>query len=1221
MSIKKTSRIIGKVILWVLGIWIGLLTLIQIVLLPPIFTKIANSLANKYVNADVSIGCAYGSVFRRFPRISIEVRDLEITYPHERFDSLSRNGYQHHLLHKGCGEEADTLANIKKLSASVTLTSLLKGELRISQIELESPRIYAHSYDAEHANWDIFGSSESSGQSEPSEESESEDGGAEGGDGGGGLDIILGSISISGQSEIVYTDSQDSLFAKLNTKKIGIEGDIELNALHKTQVNAGIHDLRVSGRYGTDSLAVTLNSVKLTPHDKHMDLAINASAYADVTDFAIGRIPISLYGELSLPEDEGTALSLQNVKSRIGTLECEGGFDVRLRSDSTVVDAHLNIIESEVEPILNSAVQIFAPEIGALQSDTKVSLHATVNGAFNNSNGTMPVIDISLDVPESWIDNVSFPEKVNLGLTANLQMDKTGQVYIDMTKALLKTYGLTFEGSGSTSPLDNSDRKVNIDGSLRASLDSLRAFLPESMELTAEGGFTIDLDGTAKLSDLGMYKFSQAGLNGKFDSKSMILKMPEESLDLTIEGLDIRLKPEYVTSREAPDQTIRLMGISGMLGYADLKYKEDFSFKGKNIVFSAKNSTDQKEEDSKEVSYLGGTFNAGMIHLEDSHGTSIQMDDTKNRFQMHPDRKNPEIPVLSLSNDNLRITYVTPDNRVIITDSQIKAKAALNTFDRKVRREAFLDSLSNVYPEIPRDSLFRHMRAQRNSTKIPSWMAEDDFKENDIKIDINQTAKKYFREWDLEGDVGIRTGIIMTPYLPLRNIIRGFNFRFTNDVASIDSLKIVAGRSELCAKGRLSNIKRATLRNDTLKLDMDIFSRSVNADELLKAFSAGSHYEPAYATDMAKKSDKELTNAEFFKQVTNDTIQNVQTTSSLVVLPGNIDADIRIRMSGAEYQDLEISNLMSDIKVKERCAQITGGVLKSNMGNGYLDAFYSVKNKHDIKSGFCLTLEDVTSEKVISMMPEIGEVIPMISSLNGLLFCEIAATAELDTTMSIKMPTVNGIARLGGKNLTISDDPVYTSVAKKLLFKNKKRGEIKDLMIEGAIQDNSLKVFPFILKLDRYTLGLSGVQNMDMSYKHHISVLRSPLLIRLGLNLSGPDYDHMKFKLGKAKYRIKKMPSFTAVIDQTRNDLRYSIYNLFETGVNQTIANSDVQSLINEYETHIGYVNAANLELEELDEKELSEFQKMEAADAMVEDAMTAAMAAIQEALKKHKYE
>ena len=216
------------------------------------------------------------------------------------------------------------------------------------------------------------------------------------------------------------------------------------------------------------------------------------------------------------------------------------------------------------------------------------------------------------------------------------------------------------------------------------------------------------------------------------------------------------------------------------------------------------------------------------------------------------------------------------------------------------------------------------------------------------------------------------------------------------------------------------------------------------------------------------------------------------------------------------------------------------------------------------------------------------------------------------------MPTVNGIGRITGKDLSISDDEFFTSIAKTLMFKNKKKGEVDNLQVEVAIKDNQLEVFPFLLELDRYTLAISGVQNMDMSYKHHISVLRSPLLIRLGLNLSGPDYDHMKFKVGKALYRSKKMPSFTAVIDQTKNDLRYSIYNIFDTGVDKTIDNDDMQSLIGKHQSAIGYINAAEMEMEELSKEELEKLEESEAADAAYENMMSAATAAIQEILKKY---
>jgi hypothetical protein len=493
-------------------------------------------------------------------------------------------------------------------------------------------------------------------------------------------------------------------------------------------------------------------------------------------------------------------------------------------------------------------------------------------------------------------------------------------------------------------------------------------------------------------------------------------------------------------------------------------------------------------------------------------------------------------------------------------------------------------------------------------------MREEDFKSSDIKVDLNETFKKYYREWDIKGNAGIRTGIIMTPYLPLRNILRGTSLSLTNNRIAIDSLKMEVGESEISTKGSLDGLRRAMLGNGNIKMDLDISSGSLNADELLKAYTIGSQYE----TDTTKPAE-EISNAEFFKQVTTDTVTtSVSTASSLIVIPGNINADIDLRASGIKYKDLNISSFNADMLIKERCAQLTGTSMRSNIGGFDLDAFYVTRSKEDIKAGFCLDVKDVTSERVINLVPEIGEVIPMIGSIKGLLNCEVAATASLDTTMSIIMPSVNGILRMSGKDLTISDDELYTSVAKMLLFRNKKKGEIDRLEIEGTIKDNTIEVFPFILKVDRYTLGLSGIQNMDMSYKHHVSVLRSPLLIRLGLNISGPDYDHMKFKLGKALYRVKKIPSFSAVIDQTKNDLRYSIYNIFETGIDNTIENRDMQALISQHQSKIGYVNAAEMDMEELSEEELNDLEKSEASDTVMEEAMAAAVAAVQEVLKNN---
>ena len=1182
----------------------GLLLIVQIVLLSPIFTRIANKVTDGIVDADISFGSASGSVLRHFPRITFTIEDLEITDPHERYDSVARSVPQGHLLYSGCGESVDTLASVRKFSASISLLSVLSGNIRLPNIELDSPRLFAHSYDTSHANWNILGGGASE---EVLPEEQAEDTGE------GSFNIILNKIDIKGNPAIVYTDSQDSLFAMISLRSLSFDGNFETEALHKTSAKTRLEDLLVAGRYGADTLALGLEHLTTTPQKDQMHLEIKANTVIATKAFGRMKVPMLFSTEISIPEDSGIAVSLNDIDANVASIPINGHIAVKLREDRAIIDSQIDITRCRVQHVLHSYLALFLPEASKILTDTDVSIKTAISGYYGYLDGMLPKVEVALEIPDSEIDYSTFPAKIYLGMDADFMMEPDGIMTADIKRANLHTYGLGLDAAFSMSDITGEDPDIRIKGELRASLDSLRRFLPDSLNLVAKGNIAAELDGTIKMSELDIYKFSNSSLEGGIIGNDLIIKMPDEAIDVKMSGLDIKLKPEFVKSRRNPDETYRLMGITGKLAAADIAYQEAFSFRGEKISIGARNSANDSNSDPQNVHFLGGHVNADLLLLNDSEGNSIKLDETKNTFQMRPKRGQPTIPVLSLSNKNLRITYKTADNRIILTDSKIAAKASMNTLDRQRRREVFMDSLAKAHPDIPRDSLLIHLRSQRAARAVPAWMTDDSFKNSDIKVDLNETFKTYFKEWDLEASAGIRTGIFMTPYFPLRNILRGAEFSLDNNRVAIDSLKIVSGDSEICAKGSISGLRRVMLGRGNVMMDLSLYSSSVNADELLKAFASGSSYTPGSGT-----TSNEMTDSEFFKQITTDTVSIEQSAPSLFVLPGNLNAKFNIDASGIKYKDLDISSFCANMLIKERCAQLTGTSMRSNMGGFDLDAFYATKSRNDIRTGFCLDIKDVTSERVIALMPELGDMIPMIGSIKGKLNCEIAATASLDTAMNILMPTVNGIARLSGENLSISDDEVYTAVARKLFFRNKKKGEMKSLLIEGAIKDNRMELFPFILKIDRYTLGLSGVQNMDMSYKHHISVLRSPLLLRLGLNISGPDYDNMKFRLGRAQYRTRNIPSFSDVIDQTKEELRSSIYNIFETGVDQTINIHNSQSLITQHQSNIGYVNAAEVEMEELSEDELKRLEQQENADNALEEAIAVAVIAVQNMLKNN---
>ena len=70
------------------------------------------------------------------------------------------------------------------------------------------------------------------------------------------------------------------------------------------------------------------------------------------------------------------------------------------------------------------------------------------------------------------------------------------------------------------------------------------------------------------------------------------------------------------------------------------------------------------------------------------------------------------------------------------------------------------------------------------------------------------------------------------------------------------------------------------------------------------------------------------------------------------------------------------------------------------------------------------------------------------------------------------------------------------------------------------------------------------LQDLDMNFEYHISILKSPIPFKLGLNITG-NLDDMKFRLGKAKYKDAVTPVEIRKVDSTRLNLGTQIVQDF----------------------------------------------------------------------------
>ena len=87
------------------------------------------------------------------------------------------------------------------------------------------------------------------------------------------------------------------------------------------------------------------------------------------------------------------------------------------------------------------------------------------------------------------------------------------------------------------------------------------------------------------------------------------------------------------------------------------------------------------------------------------------------------------------------------------------------------------------------------------------------------------------------------------------------------------------------------------------------------------------------------------------------------------------------------------------------------------------------------------------------------------------------------------------------------------------------------------------------MTMDKYSAMLYGRHNLDMSYDYNIAVLSPPILNRLGLEIKGPDFDNMKFKVRRSRHRNMFKPEKRDYKEEKIAELKKIISNSLKENV------------------------------------------------------------------------
>jgi hypothetical protein len=166
-----------------------------------------------------------------------------------------------------------------------------------------------------------------------------------------------------------------------------------------------------------------------------------------------------------------------------------------------------------------------------------------------------------------------------------------------------------------------------------------------------------------------------------------------------------------------------------------------------------------------------------------------------------------------------------------------------------------------------------------------------------------------------------------------------------------------------------------------------------------------------------------------------------------------------------------------------------------------LTAMYTTPRRNHLFAGIDFHLLDIEIENLLNMIPHLDTIMPMLKSFSGRGDFHLVFELYLDSLYNPKYSTILGAASVIGTDLEIAESDMLRRIARTLRFRNRDEIRVDTLNAEFQVRRGEIRVFPFLLSVDRYKVVVGGWHNLDMQFVYNVSIVDSPLPFRLSAEI------------------------------------------------------------------------------------------------------------------------
>lgn len=1112
-----------KITLWFLGSVIALAAIVLGVALwlltPEKLTPIINKYASQYLDADVRFERVEVSLWSDFPRVSLSIIDGTVVS-----NALT---------------QPDTLLIFNKFDVSLDAWGLINMTgARVSRVGLDGARVTALIDSTGRASWDIVRPSADTSVSDTTSLDF-------------GFDVRR--VEITNSLKLRLRDLRDTTDLTLSLSRLDFDGfagsdlkklDIKRLAIDSLHVQGSLAGGQTIAKADLPTVALD----KIAKNKGYKLLIDSRSTLIEKGDTLANQLPIRLSSDFDFYlSDKIKSLTLLSTEFTAGGLAAALEGKIETTGDSTITsDLTVKISLPTLDQIVGYIPSSMRGQIGRLSSNVALVFDSHISGTYNLNSGRLPHITAHLTAPSGFLSYQGTKLRVdNFALDLGAQYDPEKP---ELSKIVLENFiavgtGIDIKASGSLSdflrdPLLEAQIQGDID------LTYLSREFPSTRAMQVSGGLGFRTRYKGRTSDMYMGGLARTEVSGAVEMRNIYVNSPLDSLEFSGHG-----RFTFGSNKNTRDSSLAaglpILRARLTLDTLKLKMLPALNVNGRGLSVAARtDATSVGRKGERRVYPFHGEISAQRLVAISADSSILRMRKARIDFDVKPSDTSARTPRLSVLVRADRVAATSGLSRYRLTNPAFKFDATVisKEQDSVMRSQAMLDRLQKRYPQVARKDLMLYSRMMRTV----GIAKKDDLSAGDLDLKMDDDFLSILRRWRSTGELKVDSVRVATPYMPLPTMLSDLDLTFDNRSVVLRSSCFKVGRSDVDITGEVSNLDRALAGRGDLVMRLRVEGDTLDMNQLVIASNAGMN-----ALDKVSTLITEDTTQEQAEQII-ATQADAEPASQLVIIPKNIDLEIDLDVRQAYWGDVTMKRLAGSLIARDRILQINALTAESSIGQMEVNAAYATHSKTDITTGFDLVLRGVDVGELIDLIPEVDSMLPMLASFQGKLNCTFAATASLDSTMSVLIPTLNAAGSISGENLVLLDGQTFAEISKILKFKNKSRNMVERISVEMLVRNSAVELFPFILQMDRYKAAVSGVQKLDMSFDYHISVLKSIIPFRLGVDIYG-NLDDWKFRITQARYKNENVPSYSALIDTTRIDLRRTITDIFTTGVKNLV--------------------------------------------------------------------